>query len=174
MGAMPRRLWLGMWCFALTWVASAACGEDRPPIVWEGEHLRFGTHEDTTICEGTLPYMDAYVGYLGDLFERPHARVDYYWVSTDESDAHCSMAGRGCASGREVFSQYALHMHELVHAARDGAHAYLPLEEGIADLYGDELHWQLLPQPSEMLSFLKEHERGRVFSSMGRSMSAMR
>jgi hypothetical protein len=139
---------------------ASGCHDERPPIVWEGEHLRFGTYEDTaTICEGTLPYMDAFVGYIGDLFERPDARVDYYWVPED-LDSYCRSNIGGCTAGIEVISERTLHKHEIVHAAR--SNAYLPIEEGIAELYGDQTLWREEPTPAGMLGLLAEHEHGRL------------
>jgi hypothetical protein len=57
---------------------ASGCSEEPalPPIVWEGENLRFGTNaDDSTICAGTLPYLDGVVGHLGEVFGRPDARA---------------------------------------------------------------------------------------------------
>jgi hypothetical protein len=138
---------------------ASSCKDDRPPIVWKGQHLRFGTQEDTSaICDGTLPYMDAFVGHIGELFERRNARVDYYWVPQDVGSYCVSIAG-ACAREAEVFSDSVLHKHELVHAARP--EAYLPLEEGIAELYGDQDRWELEPVPEDVLRLLQDHQHGR-------------
>lgn len=148
---------------AVGWLGTG-CQDERPPIMWEGEHLRFGTYEDTsTICEGTLPYMDAFVGYIGELFDRPNAHVDYYWVPGEVGSYCVSIAG-ACAKASEVFSDRVLHKHEVVHAARP--EAYLPLEEGIADLYGDQ-DWLRHPVPEDVPWLLEEHEHGRYVEGNG-------
>jgi hypothetical protein len=99
---------------------AGACSDepDPPPIVWEGEHLRFGTDEDESLlCAGTLPYLDGAVGYLGELFEHPDRRVDYYWLP-EGTDAYCPDGVDGCANDRGTFSKFTIHQHKLVHAVR--------------------------------------------------------
>lgn len=118
----------------------SACSDepDPPPIVWEGEHLRFGTDADeTSLCAGTLPYLDEVAGHLGEAFGRPNVQVDYYWVP-DGPQAYCPEVAEGCADDRGVFTQYAIHQHELVHAVRFPSLSYLPFEEGLAEVYGDD------------------------------------
>ena len=137
-----------------------ACGEDRPPIVWEGEHLRFRTNEDLAeVCGGTLAYSDAFVGHLGEVFQEPHRVVDFNWVR--DVDSFCPSVAGGCASDGEVFSEEPLHRHELTHAARSQL-AYLPLEEGIAELYGDRLRSRAELRPSAVTDVLRAHERGQL------------
>jgi hypothetical protein len=119
---------------------ASGCSDDPqpPPIVWEGEHLRFGTDGDeATICAGTLPYLDGAVGYLGDVFDRPDARVDYFWMP-DGTEPHCVEHADGCAYEGRVFSRHAPHQHELVHAIRWPENLYLPIEEGLAEAFGDD------------------------------------
>jgi hypothetical protein len=60
-----------------------------------------------------------------------------------------------------VFSEEVLHRHELTHAARRHR-AYLPLEEGIAELYGDRLRSRAEVRPADITDVLREHERGRL------------
>lgn len=139
----------------------AEAGPERPPIVWEGEHLRFGTDSDEEICAGTLPYLDGVAGHLGEVFERPAARIDYYWLP-DGIDAQCGIEGLwGCVFEEpEAFSTLLVHQHELVHAVRAPQRMYLPLEEGLAEAYGDG--WTPVAPPSgDILDVLQEHQHGR-------------
>jgi hypothetical protein len=119
---------------------SSACGDEPepPPIVWEGEHVRFGTDaDDSTLCAGTLPYLDGAVGHLKEIFGRPDARVDYYWLP-EGTESYCRRGGNGCTNDGGVFSRYSIHQHELVHAIRYPGGLYLPLEEGLAEAHGDD------------------------------------
>lgn len=123
------------------------CGEGPPlpppPIVWTGDHVRFGTNADVSeLCAGTLPYLDGVAGYLGEVFERsPNNMLDYYWMP-DGLAGYCrNPTTHGCVSEQGTFSLYAVHQHELVHAVRYPNLLYLPLEEGLAEAYGDD--WDL-------------------------------
>ena len=121
-------------------VLAGACRDepDPPPIVWEGEHIRFGTDADESfLCAGTLPYLDGAVGYLGEVFERPGAQVSYYWLP-EGTDVYCLDGVDGCADGRGAFSKFTIHQHELVHAVRWPSRLNLPLEEGLAEAFGDD------------------------------------
>jgi hypothetical protein len=125
---------------ALVLVSAVACsnGPEPPPIVWEGEHVRFGTDADESLlCAGTLPYLDGAVGYLGELFGRPGARVDYYWLP-EGTDTYCPDGVDGCANDNGTFSRFTIHQHELVHAVRWPSRLHLPLEEGLAEAFGDD------------------------------------
>ncbi|MCA9709336.1 MAG: hypothetical protein KDK70_26065, partial [Myxococcales bacterium] len=127
----------------------AACGEEPelPPIVWEGEHLRFGTNaDDSTICAGTLPYLDEVVGHLGEVFGRPEAVVDYHWVPEGTAE-FCETEAMGCSTEQGAFSRYVIHQHELIHAVRHPSRLYQPLEEGLAEAFGDD--WDPPPYPFE-------------------------
>lgn len=142
-------------------LASACTDEpDPPPIVWEGEHLRFGTDADESIlCGGTLPYLDGVTGHLGEVFGRPNVQVDYYWLP-DGTQAHCPEVAEGCADDRGVFSQYAIHQHELVHAVRTPSLAYLPFEEGLAEAYGDD--WDLFTVSGDIGELLRNPADGYI------------
>lgn len=131
-----------------------ACSEEaHPPIVFEGEHISFGTDADpATICGGTLPYADEFAGYLKGVFGRPEVHVEYYWYPVG-AVPHCR--GSGCAVEDRVYSRHALHQHEIAHAVR--RLAYTPLEEGIAELYGDDWRWSEDPVAFDVPGFLREH-----------------
>lgn len=146
----------------LVFASSNACSDEPepPPILWEGEYLRFGTDaDDSGICAGTLPYLDGAAGYLGELFGRPDARVDYYWVP-DGPSPYCDEDAEGCATDQGVFSRYAIHQHELAHAVRRPSMAYLPLEEGLAEAYGDD--WNRFPVQGDIHDLLSNPSDGYI------------
>lgn len=126
--------------FLLLPLVTLACkGDDKPPIVWKGEHLRFGTNEDPArLCGGTLPYLDRYAGHLRGRLGGPAEPVNFYWIPDDQARApYCSVVA--CTNARSVFSAVAPDEHELVHAIHYRDHvAARPLEEGFAELYGDD------------------------------------
>jgi hypothetical protein len=141
---------------------TSACSDepDPPPIVWEGEHLRFGTDaDDSTICAGTLPYLDGVVGHLGQVFGRPDAQVDYYWVP-DGTEPYCPAGAEGCATDHGAFSRYPIHQHELVHAVRYPGGLYLPIEEGLAEAYGDD--WDRFPIEGDIHDLLRDPAHGYI------------
>lgn len=147
---------------------------EPPPIVWEGEHLRFGTDADeATICAGTLPYLDDVVGHLGEVFERPEVEVDFYWVP-DDINRYCTSEGFGCTNDLGAFSRFPVHQHELVHAIRRPRQAYLPIEEGLAEAFGDD--WDPPPYPFEgeirdILEHPRDHFPGSGYLPAGHFVS---
>lgn len=103
----------------LVLAVASGCSDEPPlpPVVWEGEHLRFGTDADeSTLCAGTLPYLDDVTGHLSEVFGRPNARVSYYWLP-EGTGAYCPEGAEGCVSDRGTFSQHAIHQHELASKA---------------------------------------------------------
>jgi len=142
--------------------SSSSCRDEPepPPIVWEGEHLRFGTDaDDSTLCAGTLPYLDGVAGYLGEIFGRPDARVDYYWMP-DGLQPFCSETDFGCNDERGTFSRYPIHQHELVHAVRFPNTLYLPFEEGLAEAHGDD--WNRFPVHGDIHELLSNPSDGYI------------
>lgn len=124
----------------LFWLASVACheGDATPPIVWEGEHLRFGTDEDlSSLCAGTLPFADGFVGFLNERFDREQQVVDYYWTPEGLVEP-CEDITLGCSFGSVAYGRIPLIQHELTHAVRGDDDASPPLEEGLAELFGDD------------------------------------
>jgi hypothetical protein len=141
-----------------------------PPIVWEGEHLRFGTDaDDSTICAGTLPYLDGVVGHLGEVFGRPNARVSYYWLP-DGTDAYCPEGVEGCVSDRGTFSRHTIHQHELAHAVRWPSRLYLPFEEGLAEAFGDD--WNRFPVQGNIHHLLEDPVGYRYLPGTGYGLAA--
>ena len=105
-----------------------------PPVVFEGEHIRYRTFEaEDEVCVGSFFMQDVKAGYLKDVFGTEMV-VDFSWVPDDRYFDYCPGAP-GCAIGSEVFSQRPVLEHELAHGARESA--YPPLEEGLAVYFGD-------------------------------------
>lgn len=157
---------------ALVLAAAPACSDEPvlPPILWEGEHVRFGTDaDDDVICAGTLPYLDGAVGHLGAVFGRPDARVDYYWLPEGTGE-HCDEDVEGCADEHRVFSRYTIHQHELVHAVRFPSQLYLPFEEGLAEAYGDD--WERFPVQGDIRELLEDPMRNDYIPGPGYGLAA--
>jgi len=112
---------------------------ELPPIVWEGEHLRYRSDESVdSICGGTFQHLDERVAHIADIFDvPPEVMVDYSWTPGDALGEYCKPSLLGCAFGMSAFSKMASDEHELFHATR-GASAYPGLEEGLAVMYGDD------------------------------------
>lgn len=152
-----------LWAVLLSLLAvvTVGCSDDtaRPPIVWEGEHVRFGTDSDLELCAGTLPYLDGAAGHLADILQQPDTTIDYYWLP-DGLEPYCEDL-LGCTPNeREVFSKLPVHQHELVHALRWPDLLYLPLEEGLAEAYGDD--WDpVYPVSGGIEYLLREWEHGK-------------
>lgn len=129
--------------FVVAWglFGGLACADDprRPPIVWEGEHLRFGTDEALTrVCGGTLAHADNVAAYLGTILGHPDAIVDYYWVP-DLEGTPCATGAYGCADGSAAFGKAPFLQHELVHAVGGPFHSpNQAIEEGVAEAFGDD------------------------------------
>jgi hypothetical protein len=167
-------------CLAACCASLAACSEpEPPPIVWEGEHLRFGTHEDVSrICAGTLPRADAYVGALKGLFDvdPPYVAFSYYLPNEDDISAFCD---DGITCTREhsgTFSRSIIVEHELVHNVRSTlGWPYRPLEEGIAEVFGDDA-WTRVAVQGDVANAFEKHESGayitgREYPLMGHFVS---
>ena len=127
------------------WSSLAACSPANeeeevlptPPIVWEGEWLRYGRSPSLAPqCAGVAPYMNDLIGALTAEFQiHREVTVDYYYV--DAEDNPCGALG--CAKDTAVYSRATLLEHEVVHGVR--AHvdfSHLLLEEGAAEYWGDD------------------------------------
>ncbi|VAX40316.1 hypothetical protein MNBD_PLANCTO03-1551 [hydrothermal vent metagenome] len=110
--------------------------EDRPPlppVVFEGEHIRYRTFEpEDEVCAGSFFMQDAKAGYLKDVFGT-ETNVDFSWVPDDRYFDYCP-APSGCAIESEVFALRPFNEHELAHGVRESA--FPPLEEGLAVYFG--------------------------------------
>jgi hypothetical protein len=156
----------------LVLAVASGCNDEPPlpPIVWEGEHLRFGTDaDDSTICAGTLPYLDGVVGHLGEVFGRPDVRVSYYWLP-DGTEVYCPDAPEGCVNDRGTFSRHTIHQHELVHAVRWPGGLYHPFEEGLAEAFGDD--WNRFPVQGDIRDLLEDPVGNHYLPGAGYGLAA--
>ena len=122
---------------------SVACeATPRPPLLWAGDHLRFGSDlalDD--VSDANLEYADRYTGHLKQILGAPDSLVvDFYWLPGEhERDAFCERDIVACTHGLAVYSSLVVDEHELVHAV--GSHhgnAFIPIEEGLAEYLGDD------------------------------------
>jgi len=169
---MSSRRRLATTAAVLVLAGAVACSDEPPlpPITWQGENLRFGTDaDDSTICAGTLPYLDGAVGYLGEVFGRTNAQVDYYWLP-DGTDTYCPDGVEGCNNDRGTFSKYPIHQHELVHAVRSPDSLYLPLDEGLAEAFGDD--WDRFPVQGDIRELLEDPDGNGYIPGPGYGLAA--
>lgn len=111
-----------------------------PPILWEGEQVRFRSDEPLDrVCGGTLEHLDDRAAHIDDLFEDPRDIVDFVWAPGPALEEYCELPTLGCRRGRSAFTVFALDEHELFHALRE-ASAQRGLEEGMAVAFGDDRH----------------------------------
>ncbi len=129
------------------WCAGACSSDDAfeiPPIVWSGEHLDYAPQPHATpVCEGTLTYMDRYLELGGDVLGVDVGRQVYVQGSAEDPPPCDRADASGCFhEGAVIYSRYAPHEHELVHAARSqlgvlgGALPFF--EEGAAEMFGGD------------------------------------
>ncbi|MEM6989597.1 MAG: hypothetical protein AAF721_03845 [Myxococcota bacterium] len=118
---------------------AVGCGQarDLPPVVWEGQHLRYRTFESTAgICAGTFQHLDDRAGAIQQIFGSRAGPVDYSWTPGDTLSAYCD-SDVGCAEPGSATSRWPIDEHELFHASRP-SNAHRGFEEGLAVFYGDD------------------------------------
>ena len=133
-------------CVGLGVVLLSACENTaRPPLLWEGEHLRFGTNQDfDMVAEANLEYADAYTGHLKSVLGAPDSLVvDFYWLPEEDGRApYCERDVTACTQGRAIYSSLIVDEHELVHGVGSyHGDAFIPVEEGLAEYLGDDGEW---------------------------------
>lgn len=124
---------------AIASAAASGCNgdPDLPPIIWEGERLRYRTTgEESDICAGTFRYLDGRVGHLQSALNVPSRIVDFSWTPGNTLETYCD-ASQGCSDGERAFSELPACEHELFHAVR-GSTSHRGLEEGMAVFFGDD------------------------------------
>jgi len=111
---------------------------ELPPIVWEGEHLRYRSDESVdSICGGTFQHLDERVAHIAEIFNLPPGVVvDYSWTPGEAILEYCDSSSLGCSVGTSAFSMLVSSEHELLHATRETP-AHRGLEEGLAVMFGD-------------------------------------
>jgi hypothetical protein len=66
------RLWvLGVWLGAVACAPEEESVREIPAVTWSGVHLDYAPQPGAyALCEGTLPYMDRYVGLVAEATPR--------------------------------------------------------------------------------------------------------
>lgn len=136
LGGLARAVGLAAACVT-------ACGPDDPPVLWEGEHLRYASSVDVEICEGTFEVSDAFVAALAREFGVSLARPAYFaFVERDQLGDYCGVERpiTGCATEGKAYSGERMHFHEIVHlvAGLAGVQGPLAFQEGLAEVYDDD------------------------------------
>jgi hypothetical protein len=87
---------------------------------FEGRHLVVFAEDELELCGGSMAHMDAFIERLADELGLPapvgDQRIRYHWLTRAGVEAACGAPVAGCTPRGEVFTQYAPHNHELVHA----------------------------------------------------------
>jgi hypothetical protein len=95
--------------------------------------------------------------------------VDYYWMP-EGTDAQCPDGVEGCVNDRGTFSQHAIHQHELAHAVRWPSRLYLPIEEGLAEAFGDD--WNRFPVRGDIRDLLEDPSGNGYIPGAGYGLAA--
>jgi hypothetical protein len=100
--------------------------QDLPPIVAQGRYVEIATRRDDIICEGTVPYMDDFLGTVIPMLGAapPDRRfVRYEWREVGEASDGSPTVNHAYKSGNSthINADRLLHEHELVHAAHHQA-----------------------------------------------------
>ncbi|MCX4243757.1 hypothetical protein [Paraliomyxa miuraensis] len=139
-----------VWRSMIVLLGAAGCeaeesGLEIPPIIWSGAQLDYapqpGAYE---LCEGTLPYMDRYVGLVADAMGGEVERPLIYVHGSEDGDSPCERDGVGCAFRDGVYAKVAPQEHEIVHGVR-GWYGFSQLffEEGTAEILGDDARFEM-------------------------------
>lgn len=123
----------------VSFAASLACSPPQPPLVGETEHVRYFAHdpecgqERAAAVDAALDQLAAAIG----VELSPDTRLDYYLVPELVHEFCRSDTAEGCTDGASVWSEAALHQHELAHVVlRPEGRPPMPLEEGLAEVFG--------------------------------------
>lgn len=131
-----------------------ACEDPDPPqsLYYEGDHLEVWASEGLEACNGTFPYMEAWLSAFRERVGRSDSSVrsTFYWLSPEEFEAApCGETAVACAFPRSnvVYSSFVPAEHELVHTELEGWPLSL-LREGAAETFGCADHYDLVNEPS--------------------------
>lgn len=120
---------------------------DASTLRWQGEFVEVWASDSLKPCEGSLQYLDLHARRLVELAERRgvqhHPYVRFEWLDEEAWEAApCSEQVLGCARGNGVVHSRTIpHVHELTHEVlREEATPVAFLSEGLASVFGDELH----------------------------------
>lgn len=134
-------------------LAVVGCRDDRhPTAVLTSTHFTLYLYGDASADETTLKWLEADYRDARAYLKFPEGHIDYHlFPSATESGNACNRAdGIGaCAYGSSVYTDVALHHHELLHAYMSRVGAPVPLlQEGIAEGLFCAPRWTTPPLPA--------------------------
>jgi hypothetical protein len=130
-----------------------ACEDPNPPqsLYYDGDHLEVWASEGLEACNGTFPYMEAWLSAFRERVGRPDSAVrhTFYWLSPEEFDVAPCTNAVACASPRSnvIYSSFVPAEHELVHTELEGRPPSF-LREGAAEAFGCTDRYNLVNEPS--------------------------
>lgn len=130
-----------------------ACEDPDAPQTpyYDGAHLQVWASEGLEACDGTFPYMEAWLSAFRDRVGRSDSAAvhTFYWQSPEEFEASPCVDAVACAFPRSdvIYSSYVPAEHELVHTELEGRPPSL-LREGAAEVFGCTDHIDIVNRPS--------------------------
>jgi hypothetical protein len=131
-----------------------ACQDPATPqsLYYDGDHLEVYASDGLEACNGTFPYMEAWLSSSRERVGRSDSAVrhTFYWLSPEEFEASpCGADAVACAFPRSdvIYSSYVPAEHELVHVELEGWPLSL-LREGAAEVFGSTDLIDIVNRPS--------------------------
>ncbi|MCX4241337.1 hypothetical protein [Paraliomyxa miuraensis] len=131
-----------------------ACEDPGIPqsLHYDGDHLEVWASDGLQACEGTFPYMEAWLSAFRERVGRSDSSVrhTFYWLSPEEFEASpCRDDVAACAFPRSdvIYSSVAPIEHELVHTEIEGSPSSL-LREGAAEVFGSAGYYDVTSSAS--------------------------
>lgn len=152
-----------------------ACEDDAgipQSLRYDGADLEVWASDGLQACEGTFPYMEAWLSAFRERVGRSDSAVrhTFYWLSPEEFEASpCGDDALACAFGRPdvIYSTVVPLEHELVHTELEGSPPSL-LREGAAEVFGSAGYYDVVSRVS--IEELAEAPRipGLTYQTAGR------
>jgi hypothetical protein len=166
---MPKTRHLPLLALALP----VACEDPDAPQspYYDGAHLEVWASDGLEACNGTFPYMEAWLSAFRDRVGRSDSEVrhTFYWQSPEEFEASPCVDAVACAFPRTdvIYSSIVPEEHELVHTELEGWPSSL-LREGAAEVFGSAGHFDVVNVPS--IESLADERRipGPAYQTAGR------
>lgn len=99
-------------------LAVVAC---KPPSTlqeWSGENFDYISTPSLEVCGGTHRQLDEFIGFFAsDMGITTPSGITYTWLV--DAGAKCREGLKGCAHGKDAFSETPAYPHELVHAVAE-------------------------------------------------------
>lgn len=138
----------------LVLVHTVACeNPDAPTPYYDGDSLEVWASDGLEACNGTFPYMEAWLSAFRDRVGRSDSTVrhTFHWLSLEELDAAPCVGADAVAcafpQSNVIYSSVVPEEHELVHTELEGRPPSL-LREGAAEVFGGTGHYDLVSSSS--------------------------